>query len=162
MQKMNNQQKFAAMMLVGACVFSLALFTACNNEADDLAGDTNISSPGEISSGEAEPGEAVTVEGEITRIIDNHTLQLEGDWDFFSPELAVVTMADLPPGLEVGDRVQLSGRVHQMDIIEVENHIGWDFQPEIEIELEDVENFLIANALTVVADNEADVELDNE
>ena len=43
--------------------------------------------------------------------------------------------------------MRVTGKVHEVSVVEVEREIGWDLDPEIEAELEDRDAVLIAESV---------------
>jgi hypothetical protein len=44
--------------------------------------------------------------------------------------------------------IAVTGTVRSMTVVEVERELGWDLNPELEVELEGTRNFLVAEQIT--------------
>lgn len=93
-------------------------------------------------------GKKIRVSGEVEEI-DERAFILESG-GIFNDEIVVV----IPErGVTVTERITeeehatVTGMVHTISLVEVEREYGWDMHPEIEVELERVEAFLIAERI---------------
>jgi hypothetical protein len=92
----------------------------------------------------------VSVSGEIEEHIDSQSFVLESG-GLFNDEIVVV----VPQGAEGLDLMQLredsdvvvTGTLRTVSRLEIEREYGWDLDPEIEVELEDVEVYLVADRI---------------
>lgn len=108
-----------------------------------------------------EPGEfvgrTVTVEAEVDRVVGPFAFYLDEEAPLragVDNDLLVLvkkagdTGTAAQAGQEWGDeRVRVTGKVHEVSVVEVEREIGWDLDPEIEAELEDRDAVLIAESV---------------
>ncbi|HYO58395.1 hypothetical protein [Archangium sp.] len=96
-------------------------------------------------------GRQVSVAGEIEEWLDSRSFVLESG-GLFNDEIAVV----VPPNAKGLDLQRLhedadvvvSGTVRSVPVIELERELGWDFDPELEVELEGTKNFLVVDRIT--------------
>jgi hypothetical protein len=151
--------------LLGGCLF---VFSGCGDaddgpEADSTTGvtlsDVDDSEPGDgefVDDSDMDPsqmlGKEVTIRGEVQEVYDAHTVLLDDDWD---DSVLVVTEDPLPtelvPGEPANDTVlQVTGKVAEYNLIEIERETGWDLDPEVEVELEDTERMLVSADATIV------------
>ncbi len=86
-------------------------------------------------------GRRVTISGEVEEVTSPRAFRVEGDDGIlFEKELLVVAKSDVRPGgnaLEEGDTVVVTGKVAKLRTTEIERDIGWDLQPELEVEWRD-------------------------
>lgn len=117
-----------------------------------LVGCNGNAGPGEapstVAEGEYPAGSTVTVSGEIARRFDDHTFSL-GD-DEWGENLVIVTKQPLPQVIEEDVVFEVTGTVEKYGVLEFEREYDWDFDPQIEIELEDVESFLYADTYRIL------------
>lgn len=96
-------------------------------------------------------GQKVTVAGEIEEWLDARSFVLESG-GLFNDEITVI----VPPNVKGLDTQRLNedadivvaGTVRAMQLVELERELGWDLQPELEVELEGVKHFLVAERIT--------------
>lgn len=130
--------------------------TADVGEPEDPTAESELR-PGDIEDGHAEDGSTHTVKGEVEKIYDAHTIAISSDWELFQNDLIVVSEEPLPTDINEEDYVEVTGTVRTIKWIEVEKEYEWlDFDPEIEVELEDVEGFLVASKVTVTEHDDDD------
>lgn len=96
-------------------------------------------------------GKKVTVAGEIEEWLDARSFVLESG-GLFNDEIAVIVPPDVK-GLDTqrlneDADIVVSGTVRAMRVVDVERELGWDLQPELEVELEGVKHFLVAERIT--------------
>lgn len=127
--------------------FTLFVFGCSENPATD--NDAAKTKPSDIEEGDTPIGTEVTLKGAVSEVHDNHTFSLSDPGIDFEQDLIVVTKEPLPFTAEDGANVQVTGTVKQFSVVEVEKEYGWDFDPEVEIELEDVDYYLSNATLTV-------------
>lgn len=108
--------------------------------------------PGDVSEGDVPAAEVVTVRGQLERQIDQRSFTMSGTEEIFSDDLVVISRTDLP-AITTDDEIEVTGTVRQVGIIEVERETGWDFSPQIEIELEEVKGYLVADQVRVIERN---------
>ncbi|QDU40555.1 hypothetical protein Mal4_49130 [Maioricimonas rarisocia] len=132
-----------ALLTIGA-ITSATMF-GCTDEVD------------EVVEGEATTGEVRTLTGEVVEVLDGRTFTMKDEHEWIEGDLlTVVSNTDLPPDFNDEDEVTVTGTVQNVGYIEVESGYDWDFDPEVEAELEDVRGFLIADSVSVTEHEEAD------
>ncbi len=124
-----------------ACLFSLG----CTHEVEDVA------------EGEAQTGEVKTLTGEVVEVLDARTFTMKDEHRWLEDDLlTVVSKQNLPAGFNEEDEVTVVGTVQNVGVVEVESGYDWDFDPEVEVELEDVKGFFIADSVVVTEHESAD------
>lgn len=129
-QRSGQPSRWKALSRAVACIVpALALVTlGCEREpapgADVTAGQV-VENPG------AYIGKTVRVSGEVERAAGERSFVL--DSGVASGGLLVL---GAPPPQESGDEVVVTGTVRTLVIAEVERELGWDLDPEIEMEFE--------------------------
>ena len=93
----------------------------------------------------------VEVAGEIEDRLDTHSFVLESG-GFFDDEVAVVipdsVRKQTDPSLLRDDAdIVVTGTLRATPIVEVERELGWDFDPQLELELESVAAYLVAEKI---------------
>lgn len=92
----------------------------------------------------------VAVSGEIEEHIDPRSFVLESG-GLFNDEITVIMPAGAegldPTLLREDSDVVVIGTLRTVPVVEIEREFGWDFDPEIEAELEDVRTYLIAEKI---------------
>lgn len=116
----------------------------CTNEVEDVA------------EGDAATGEIRTLTGEVVQVIDARTFTMKDEHKWLEDDLlTVVSRTDLPADFNDEDEVTVKGTVQNIAYTEVETGYDWDFDPEVEVELEDIKGFFIADSV-VVTEHEMD------
>jgi hypothetical protein len=99
-------------------------------------------------------GQTVTVEADVEEVWTPYAFSLDEDAPLdqdllvFSPKATHLAAID---DQWIDNRARVTGTVRIMSVAELEREIGWDLDPELEAELEDVRPVLIAS--TVVRAN---------
>lgn len=106
--------------------------------------------PGDVSEGEVPATQSVTVRGSLERQLDERSFTMSGTAEIFSDDLVVVSRTDLP-AMSVGDEIEVTGIVRQVNHIEIERETNWQFNPQVTIELEEVKGYLVADSIRVIA-----------
>ncbi len=93
----------------------------------------------------------VEIAGEIEDRLDAHSFVLESG-GFFDDEVAVVIPESVrkqtDPSLLRNDAdVVVTGTLRATPIVEVERELGWDLDPELELELESVAAYVVAEKI---------------
>lgn len=96
-------------------------------------------------------GKQVSVAGEVEEWLDSRSFVLESG-GLFNDEITVI----VPPntkGIDVqrlreDSDIVVSGTVRSVPVVELERELGWDFDPQLEVELEGAKNFLVADRIT--------------
>jgi hypothetical protein len=96
-------------------------------------------------------GQRVSVAGEIEEKPGPRSLILESG-GIFNDEILVIVPANAQglkaQQLQDDADIVVTGTVRSMSVVEVERELGWDLNPEIEVELEGTRNFLVAERIT--------------
>jgi len=119
-----------------------------------LPGCSSSSSPGTdttVSEVANEPnadliGKTVTVSGEVEKVISPKAFTIEGDQLFNDPELLVVSTKEFP--IIKDTLVQVTGRVRQLLVSEIESKFDLDLTQEFEVEFKG-KPVLIATAVAL-------------
>lgn len=124
--------------LFSMLLMSLIALSGCTNEVE------------EVAEGEAQTGEVVTVTGEVIRVLDSRSFSMKDEHEWLEDNpLVVVSSTNLPTDFNDEDEVTVTGTVRNVAYTEIESGYDWDFDPEIEAELEEVRGFLIADSVRV-------------
>jgi hypothetical protein len=160
-----------------ACVLGLAVgAAACNGNGDygdgntaqtdsGLTGSAGTSGDGTIRVADvvANPneylGKTVTIEADVEEVFGPRAFALDEDAPFaggIDNDLLVLSkeagsLADIDDQW-LNNKVRVTGTVGRMSVIEVERELGWDLDPELEIELEGAGAVLIASSVNRVQD----------
>ena len=105
---------------------------------------------GDVSEGDVPAGQTVTVTGEVERLYDERTFTLSGDNEILKPDLAIVSRSPLPAGVAEDTDLKVTGTVRKIGVVEVERELGWDLQQEVEVELEGIKSYLVADTVEIV------------
>jgi hypothetical protein len=105
-----------------------------------------------VENRDAYVGRQVSVRGKVGRIHGPHALVIRGEgWLFrlFGKELTVLSAAPLPytPEQDEDVTVWANGIVREVSVTEIERELGWDLDPELEVELEGKETVLVADSV---------------
>ena len=137
---MSSKSKMSSKLHFRGCVAALLMLGLAGCEGNLGPGE----SPSDVAEGEKPVGTAVTVSGEIAHRYDDHTFSL-GD-DEWGENLVIVSKQPLPEVIDEETVIAVTGTVQQIGLIEFEREYGWDFDPQIEVELEEVKNYLYADS----------------
>lgn len=95
-------------------------------------------------------GQKVTVAGEIENKIDARSFVLESG-GIFDDEIVVLvpqkSQGLKPMRLNEDANIVVTGTVRSLPVVEVERQLGWDLDPEVEVELEGTRNYLVADRI---------------
>ncbi|AEI67179.1 hypothetical protein [Corallococcus macrosporus] len=95
-------------------------------------------------------GRTVSVAGEIKDKIDWRSFVLESG-GIFDDEIVVLVPGDsqglTPLRLSEDANVVVTGTVRSLPLVEVERQLGWDLDPELEVELEGTRDYLVADRI---------------
>ncbi|MFP5386180.1 MAG: hypothetical protein ACLGHN_08885 [Bacteriovoracia bacterium] len=92
-------------------------------------------------------GKKVTVTGEVEDVIDKKSIIVESG-GIINDEIVVIGRDSLnPKALKEDAKVQVTGTVRAVPVVEVEREVGWDLEPEVEAELKAVNVFLVADEI---------------
>jgi len=96
-------------------------------------------------------GQRVSVEGEVEEWLDPRSFVLEGG-GLFNDEIAVVIPPNAqgldPQRLREDADIVVSGTVRATPLIELQRELSWDLDPQLEVELQGVKYFLVADRIT--------------
>lgn len=112
-------------------------------------GRDDVITPGDVAEGEVPTAAVVTVRGEYEKQLDQRVFRMSSTAEIFSEDLVVVSRTDLPV-LNDGDEIEVVGTVRRVGLIEIERETGWDFNPEVEVELAGVAGYLVADSVRVI------------
>jgi hypothetical protein len=130
----------------------------------------NAPTPAEVS-GSARPveevaeharafiGQTVTVYGEVEDVRNDRAFDLERDDRIFGAKIHVITRSPLRvegDALEHDDEILVSGVIREMIVADIEREVGWDLDPELEVEWRS-EPVLIASSIRRVRLDENDM-----
>lgn len=94
--------------------------------------------------------------GEIDKIHSPRAFELEGEGAWWDQQILVVTRTSITIGgqmLVEDDEVMVAGTVRMLTMAEVERELGWDLDPQIEVEFRDLP-VLVADTV-IVSDAQA-------
>lgn len=83
--------------------------------------------------------ERVALVGEVDDVVGPRTFVLENDDLLWDDEVTVLARRPIRYGdqrLGAGEDVAVTGRVHFVGTVELERELGWDLDPELEVELD--------------------------
>lgn len=96
-------------------------------------------------------GQEVPLTGEVDKVFGPRAFELESN-DLIDDQILVLSRSDvrLGDGTTVRDdqRVKLTGTVRPMAVTEIERELGWDLDPQLELEFK-IRPVLIARSLAV-------------
>ena len=159
--------KSAKAILAGAVVALSVAIAACDNsrtaQRDEMrpgttppadaarASDTSMPASDVASAPDKYLGQTVTVRGEVERIMSPMSFVLDDDGPDIQPDLLVFSPKEgNPTTLDDTWRdktVRVTGTVGKMTIVEIEREVGWDLDPQIEVEIERAGAILIARKI---------------
>lgn len=96
-------------------------------------------------------GKRVTLSGEVEKIYGARAFELQGENIWWDEQLLVVSRSPIAIGKQMltsDEDVMVSGTVKKMTVAEVERELGWDLEPEIEVEFAD-KPVLVADSIRV-------------
>lgn len=82
-------------------------------------------------------GKRVTISGEVEKIYGTRAFELQGESIWWDEQLLVVTRSPIAIGKQMltsDEDIMVSGTVRKLTVAEVERELGWDLEPEIEVE----------------------------
>lgn len=162
-----------------ACVFALSIgAVACNGNADyvddtdtarnDTAitgsvgttGDGTVRVADVVAAPDEYFGRTVTLEADVEEVFGPRAFALDEDAPFaggIDNDLLVLSkeagsLADIDDRW-LNNKVRVTGTVGRMSVVDVERELGWDLDPEIEVELERAGAVLIASSVNRVQDD---------
>ena len=105
-------------------------------------------------------GRTVTLEADVEEVFGPRAFALDEDAPFsggIDNDLLVLAkgagdLADIDDQW-LNNKVRVTGTVGRMSVIEVERELGWDLDPELEVELERAGAVLIASSVNRLQDN---------
>lgn len=96
-------------------------------------------------------GKRVTLSGEVEKIYGTRAFELQGESIWWDEQLLVVTRSPIAIGKQMltsDEDVMVSGTVKKLTVAEVERELGWDLEPEIEVEFAE-KPVLLADSIRV-------------
>lgn len=108
-----------------------------------------------VENSEAFAGVRVTVLGTVERVHGPHALVIRGDGGvlgFFANELPVLSTQPFPRqdrGLLEDAAIKATGTVREFSAADIERELGWDLDPELEVEFEDKRAVLVADSVEI-------------
>ncbi|QBQ56435.1 hypothetical protein E3U44_03555 [Nitrosococcus wardiae] len=92
-------------------------------------------------------GKKVRVSGEVEELIDQHSFILESGGLFNDEMVVLIPEGNMKAHARVTEdsKVTVTGTVRAVGLVEVEREYGWDLDPHLKVELENVEAFLISD-----------------
>lgn len=84
-------------------------------------------------------GETVTLSGEVDQVLGPRAFEMEGDDLFFDEQIVVLTRSPVRLGGEAvadDDELAVTGTVRPFTTTEIERELGWDLEPEYEVEFD--------------------------
>lgn len=96
-------------------------------------------------------GQRVSVAGEIEEKLDGRSFILESG-GLINDEILVLVPKNAQginaQQLRDDANLVVTGTVRSMPVVEVERELGWDLDPQLEVELEGARNFLVAERIS--------------
>lgn len=99
-------------------------------------------------------GQQVRLTGEVDELFSDRAFELEGTGWAFDDNITVLTRSGVQfvgGGLERGDELIVSGTVRPMVVTEIEQELGWDLSPELEVRLKE-RPVLVAESIRRIRD----------
>jgi hypothetical protein len=96
-------------------------------------------------------GKRVTISGEVGQVHNARAFELKGEGIWWDDTMLVLTRAPVSIGqrmLAQGEDVTATGVVNKLSVVDVERDVGWDLQPELEVEFRD-KPVLVADTISV-------------
>jgi hypothetical protein len=155
--------------LVGILSLSISMAACDRTRADDAkqdatgtSGTTTIDSvPARVADIVGAPhsyvGKTVTVEADVEEVLGPRAFALDEDAPLAGGtdrDLLVLSgragsLADIDDQW-LNNKVRVTGTVRPMSVVEIEREVGWDLDPELELELERADAVLIASSVNRV------------
>jgi hypothetical protein len=96
-------------------------------------------------------GKRVTLGGEVEKIYGARAFELQGENIWWDEQILVVTRSPVAIGKQMltsDEDVLVSGTIRKLTVAEVERELGWDLEPEIEVEFAE-KPVLVADSIRV-------------
>jgi len=97
-------------------------------------------------------GKQVSVSGEIDDKVGPRSFILESG-GVFDDEIIVILPTNVqglkPEQLREDANIVVTGTVRPMTVVEVERELNWDLTPEVEVEFEGIQNYLVADKIAL-------------
>ena len=145
-------KKFALCFVTGLALVISGCADADNDMTNNETTNNEVENPepSDVEEGEVRVGEQVTLTGDVSEVYDARSFSLSDEgWDW-EQDLIVVTKDDLPFTAGEDAEVKVTGTVKAYSVVEVEKEYGWDFEPEVEAELEDTKYYLADARIEVI------------
>lgn len=94
----------------------------------------------------------VTVQGEVSNRIDSRSAVIESG-GIFDDEIVIIGKKGAAANissLKEDSKVKVTGTIRSVPIVEIEKEYGWDLNPELEVELENVKHFLVVDDIKTI------------
>jgi hypothetical protein len=146
----------AGMQWVMAALLIAALGSACDRDDASMPSTQLAPAPtATVEQVDEDPmrfhGKRVRLGGEIDKVYSPRAFELEGEGVWWDEQILVVARSPVTLGgrtLAEDDEVMVSGTVKKLTVAEVERELGWDLDPQIEIEFRDLP-VLLADTVTM-------------
>lgn len=154
----SNGPKVGRLLLAAAALVSVAL-VACEPYGEEEREEREVEYEQRgvmVEDVEEDPaehyGEQVTVAGEVDQILSPRAFMLEGSGFLWDHEIPVLTKSDVTlrgQDITADDALMVRGTVRPFVVAEIERELGWDLDPEIEIEMRD-QPVIVAESISPV------------
>ncbi len=101
-------------------------------------------------------GQTMTVRGEVEKILSPMSFVLDDDGPDVKPDLLVFSAKEGTP-VTIDESwhdktVRVTGTIGKMTVVEIEREVGWDLDPQVELEVEGAGAILIARSIERMPD----------
>lgn len=100
-----------------------------------------------VKEGEVAAGTAMNVSGEVDSKVSPKAFKLEAMNDLWGDKVLVLSKEEL--NVTEGATVKVDGVVQKLVIADVERELGWDLEPQLEVEYSE-KNIIVAKSVTVI------------
>jgi hypothetical protein len=145
----------AGMQWTVAALLIAVLGSACDRDDETMAAQTQLAPTATVAQVDQDPmrfhGKRVRLGGEIDKVYSPRAFELEGEGVWWDDQILVVARSPVTLGgriLTEDDEVMVSGTVKKLTVAEVERELGWDLDPQIEVEFRDLP-VLVADTVTM-------------
>jgi len=138
-------------LIVTALLLSTTLITACTSEPEETTpnADSNVTTEEVAEQTEKVEGQSVTVRSEVKKKVDETSFMLDNDGE----DILVINTSGEPFALPTEDdtAIQVTGKVQDLVLVDIERDYDLDLDPEIYAEYE-TKPALLANSLALAPD----------
>lgn len=137
-----------------ACVAALGIGYGCDTSKADDAAEGTVRVADIAGEPEKYLGQTVTVVADVEEVHSPRAFSLDedspaaggidNDLMVLSPQAGSLSDID---DTWLNNKVRVTGKVGKLSILEIEQELGWDLNPELEIEVEKARAVLIANSV---------------